>query len=109
MIRVAVTFTQGMTLAEWGRLGIRHRELGYLADLGTRLGTVDILAYDEAMPDDLTLPDGIGDVLLNSRRVTPYLFSLVAPLLHRRELRRENGRSRTAAQDLFAKAFPAGV
>ena len=87
-MRLVVFFSRGMSLDGWRRAGMLERELSLYRALLPHLEHLAFLTYGGA--DDRALVSTLSgvEVLANQWRLPSNLYSLVAPLLHRRALRR---------------------
>lgn len=87
-VRMALFFTRGMSLEGWSRKGILDRELALYRALEPHLGEIAILTYGGQ--GDMAFREQLGDIVVlpNTWRLAPNLFSIVAPFLHNRALRR---------------------
>ena len=86
--KLVVLFTRGMSLEGWHRAGILEREMAlYRQLLSGPVGRVALVTYGAA--DDVKwLPDLPNvEILPNRWGMAQNLYSLLAPWLHRRELR----------------------
>lgn len=86
--RVAVFFTRGMSLAAWEQGGILGRELALYGQLTPPLEGIALVTYGARDAQQFRGRVGALDVLANRWRLGANLYSLLAPLLHRRALRR---------------------
>lgn len=84
---LVVFFTRGMSLEGWHRAGILERELALYRGLSRDLDRLAFVTYGGA-DDRRFVADMPGlDVLSNPWRLPANLYSVVAPLVHRRYLR----------------------
>lgn len=85
-MKLVVFFSRGMSLDGWRRAGILDRELALYRALRPDLQRLAFLTYGGAEDVDLAveLPD--VEVLPNRWRLPSNLYSVLAPLLHRRAL-----------------------
>lgn len=85
-IHLVVFFSRGMSLEGWRNAGILDRELALYRALLPHLGTLTFLTYGGAADHQLAgqLP-GLR-VLTNRWHLPSNLYSILAPLLHRRAL-----------------------
>jgi glycosyltransferase involved in cell wall biosynthesis len=80
-------FTRGISLRVWDTVGMLDRELALYRRLLPKLSGIRFLTYgDESERDYEGTLGGIG-ILPNERGLSPTRFSILAPLLHRREFR----------------------
>lgn len=86
-MRLVVFFSRGMSLEGWRRAGILDRELALYRALLPNLEHLSFLTYGGAEESVLTSHIPGATVLANRMRLPANLYSVLAPLLHRRALR----------------------
>ena len=85
---LAVFFTRGMSLEGWHRAGILARELALYRALAGDLSGVTFVTYGGPADGDWVADISGIEVLPNRWRLPGNLYSLLAPLLHWRKLRK---------------------
>lgn len=87
-MRLVVFFSRGMSLEGWRQAGILDRELALYRALRPSLDHLAFLTYGGA--EDLALASHLPgvEILANRRGLPSNLYSVAAPLIHRRALAR---------------------
>jgi len=87
-MRLALFFTAGVSLQTWANNGSLSRETALYKRLQRHLDGITFITYGDKGDQELgrELLPGIT-VLPNKWRLPPFLYSWLAPFLHRRELR----------------------
>lgn len=87
-IHLVLFLTRAMPLRRWEEMGILDREVAIYKQLHARLGQVSILT--SGGEEELAYQSRLGDIniLYNRWGLSPNLYSLLAPILHAKVLRR---------------------
>lgn len=85
-MRLVVFFSRGMSLAGWQSAGILDRELALYRALQPHLEHLAFLTYGGAEESDLAARIPGVQILANRWRLPANLYSVLAPLIHRRAL-----------------------
>jgi glycosyltransferase involved in cell wall biosynthesis len=87
-VKLVVFFTRGMSLDGWRRAGILERELALYREIARRTDGVQFVTYGGT--EDMRLASSLGgiEVLSNRWGLSSNIYSLLAPLLHHRAIRR---------------------
>ncbi|MBI3021867.1 MAG: glycosyltransferase family 4 protein [Candidatus Omnitrophica bacterium] len=87
-VHLCLFFTRGMSLCAWHEEGRLERELKLYDALASRVGSLSFLTY--GAQEDLAFQERLGPiaVLVNRWRLDSNGYSVLAPLLHHRALRR---------------------
>lgn len=85
-IRLVLFLTRSTPLATWHQVGIIEREAALYRRLRPHIGSLQIVT--SGGPEELQYQDYLGDVeiLYNRHGLSPNVYSLVAPLIHREAL-----------------------
>ena len=88
--QVAVFFSFGTSFTTWQEAGLSGRETAYLRALGERAGAVAAVTYGRGSEAErrLEAQARVATVQANRLRLPSAVYSLLAPLLHYRALRR---------------------
>jgi|TARA_B100000315_G_scaffold256889_1_gene304038 glycosyltransferase involved in cell wall biosynthesis len=85
---LVVFFSRGMSLARWERAGLLQRELALYRELSSHFGRIAFVTYGESGDHALAREFPGIEVLPNRWKLPPNLYSVMAPWLHRKTLRR---------------------
>ncbi len=85
-MRLVVFFSRGMSLAGWHQAGILDRELALYRALLPHLEHLTFLTYGGAEESELAARIPGVQILANRWRLPANLYSVLAPLIHRRAL-----------------------
>jgi glycosyltransferase involved in cell wall biosynthesis len=87
-IHLVLFLTRAMPLRRWDDMGILNREIAIYKQLHARLGQVSIVT--SGGEEERAYQSRLGDIniLYNRWRLSPNLYSLLAPILHAKVLRR---------------------
>lgn len=85
-MRLVVFFSRGMSLAGWRQAGILDRELALYRALLPHLEHLAFLTYGGAEESELAARIPGVQILANRWRLPANLYSVLAPLIHRRAL-----------------------
>lgn len=86
-MRLVVFFSRGMSFRGWHAAGILDRELALYRSLRPHLDHLAFVSYGDASDAGFTTPLPGAEVLANRWRLPSNVYSVLAPVLHRRALR----------------------
>lgn len=89
-VSLALFLTRAVPMNVWHKNGTLERETLYYKELGTRLHQITFVSCGGKSELDFTPAYSNIDVLYNSKNVAPNLYSLIAPIIHRKALSQVN-------------------
>ncbi len=85
-ISLALFLTRAVPLEIWRQTGTLGREIGYYRELASRLGHVSMVTCGNENEVNLVPSINNISILYNKWKISPNLYSFLAPFLHRKSL-----------------------